>query len=98
MKENRHLVRSNLIMGGLYSCFGFLGLFLVFVWNYFLSKPSPFGPAQIDPLVTYMQYFVIGVSLFMFWFAYHIYKTGLAHDRKFYGMIDSIDENLERIK
>uniref|UniRef100_A0AAT9J7D4 ORF44 n=1 Tax=Nitrosopumilaceae spindle-shaped virus TaxID=3065433 RepID=A0AAT9J7D4_9VIRU len=93
---NRHLIRTNLILGGLYGCFGVLGLFLDYTIYYFANKPSPFGHTQMDPLLQGMTYFVIVVSIFMFWFGYHVYKTGLASDRRFWNSIDHIDSMLTR--
>lgn len=65
-----------------YSAFGFLGLFLVYTWEYFMSKPSPFGIVPRDPLVTGMEWFVIAVSIGMFLFSYfYVYRNELKSER-----------------
>lgn len=82
LQSDREIMKDNLIVGGLYSCFGFLGLFLVYAIEYFMSKPSPFGVTSRDPLVTGMEGLVIAVSIFMFWFSTRVYKNGVKHDKE----------------
>ena len=65
-----------------YSAFGFLGLFIVYVWNYVDNMPSPFPKTPIDPLLQGMEYFVIAVSIGMFLFSYfYVYRNELKSER-----------------
>lgn len=96
-ESDRDIIKDNLIMGGLYSCFGFLGIFLVVVWEHFMNLPNAFGKTPKDPLVTGMEIFVIGVSIYMFWFSTRVYKDGVKHDREMRKLFADIDKNLERM-
>ncbi len=85
MKTDSEIKKDALIMGLLYSTFGFMGITIFYVWEFIIPSQTP---ELAFPLIYKVMFYIpLIVGLAMFWFSYsYVYKGNLKQDREFYAL------------